>query len=294
MIKDIYRKKKTVFSLEVFPPKKENESSLIFPVLDELKNLNPDFISITYGAGGSTSKKTISIASYIQNECHIEALAHLTCASLDKQLLDQYLKELRENQIYNVLALRGDRPQEMSEEAFKNRTYGFAKDLVTIIKKDYKTCIGGACYPEIHPESHNLKEDMYYLKSKVDAGTDFLITQLFFDNTRFYNFFEEARNNGISIPISAGIMPITSPKQIQTIVALSGASIPSALSAIFTKYSDNPDDFKKAGLEYAINQINSLLDYGVPGIHLFSLNKVDVSTAIFKDLLPFKTQLNNK
>lgn len=284
MISDIYQQKKTVFSLEIFPPKNDADFSNIFRTIDDLKNLNPDYISITYGAGGSTNKKTMDIASYVKNKCNIEALAHLTCASLDEQLLYKFLKELDENHIDNVLALRGDRPQDMSEEVFKKRPYQYASDLVTIIKRNSKICIGGACYPEIHPESLNQKNDLNYLRSKVDTGMQFLITQLFFDNTKFFTFFDLARDNGISVPISAGIMPITSPKQIHTIVALSNASIPPALAALFDKYQDNADDFKKAGLDYAIKQIMDLIDFGVQGIHLFTLNKVDISTAIMNNL----------
>lgn len=284
MIKDIYKAKKTTFSLEVFPPKKDEDFPLIFNALDELKNLKLDFISITYGAGGSTSKRTMEIASYVQNKCNIEALAHLTCVSLNQSTFSNYLGELVENKISNVLALRGDRPKDMSDEAFFNRPYKYAIDLVNLIKQESNICIGGACYPEVHPESRNQEEDLYFLKSKVDAGIEFLLTQLFFDNTKFYNFYEQARNHGISVPISAGIMPITSPSQIHTIIDLSSASIPAELRTIITKYQDNPDDFKKAGIEYATKQISQLLDYGVQGIHLYTLNKVDVSTAIFENL----------
>lgn len=284
MIKDSYNKRKTVFSLEVFPPKTEHDFSFIFESLDELKKLNPDFISITYGAGGSTSKRTMELASYIQNECHIEALAHLTCVALDEELLNTFLKELEENQIHNILALRGDRPKDMSDNAFDNRSYKYASDLISIIKNTPNTCIGSACYPETHPESANWQEDLYHLKTKVDAGANFLITQLFFDNSKFYQFHENAVNYGITVPISAGIMPITSARQIKTIVELSGASIPKALSNIFVKYQDNPMDFKKAGLEYAINQIKELMTYGVSGIHLYTLNKADISKEIFENI----------
>ncbi|QNU68148.1 methylenetetrahydrofolate reductase [NAD(P)H] [Ruminiclostridium herbifermentans] len=284
MIKDIYSSKKNVFSLEVFPPKKDDDFPVLFNALDEIKKLKLDFISITYGAGGSTSKRTLDIASYVQNKCNIEALAHLTCVSLDECSFCKYFGELKANQINNVLALRGDRPKDMTDEAFFNRPYKYALDLVNLIKQKSDTCIGGACYPEVHPESCNQEEDLYFLKSKVDAGIEFLLTQLFFDNTKFYNFYEQARNHGISVPISAGIMPITAPSQIHTIVELSGASIPEELKAIFTKYENNADDFKKAGIEYATKQISKLLEYGVQGIHLYTLNKADVSKAIFENL----------
>ena len=284
MIKDMYQSGKTIYSLEVFPPKNDTDIELIFKALDELKALTLDFISITYGAGGSSSKRTLDIASYVQNTCNIEALAHLTCVSLEESLLANFLDELNENNIHNVLALRGDRPKDMSEEAYMKRTYKYALDLVKLIKQNSSYCVGGACYPEIHPESENGEKDLYYLKEKVDAGINFLITQLFFDNDMFYRFYEKCRNSGITIPISAGIMPITSPKQIHTIVELSGASIPTPLRTIFDKYESNPEDFKKAGLDYATTQIMKLLDYGVDGIHLYTLNKVDVSTTLFHNL----------
>lgn len=284
MIKNIYNSKKLVFSLEVFPPKKDEDFPLLFKTLDELKNLKLDFISITYGAGGSTSKRTIDIASHIQNKCKIEALAHLTSVSLNESTFEKYFSDLKTHQISNVLALRGDRPKDMPDEVYLNRPYKYAVDLVNKIKQKSDFSIGGACYPEVHPESRNQEEDLNFLKMKMEAGVDFFLTQLFFDNTKFYSFIEQARNKGISIPISAGIMPITAPSQINTIVNLSGAFIPQDLKKIFTKYENDPADFKKAGIEYATKQIANLLDFGVQGIHLYTLNKADVSTAIFENL----------
>ncbi len=284
MIKDIYDHKKAVFSLEVFPPKNDTDISSIYSILDEFKALNLDFISITYGAGGSTSKRTMDIAAYVQNQCHISALAHLTCVSLDEYLLDKFMEELKVNQITNVLALRGDRPKDMTDSAFLNRRYRYASDLVSIIGQNHGFCVGGACYPEVHPESRDQETDLYFLKSKIEAGTDFLLTQLFFDNSKFLNFYEKLRHSGISVPVSAGIMPVTSINQINTIVELSGACIPLKLKELFAKYGDNPEDFKKAGLEYAVKQIDELLHNDVQGIHLYTLNKVDTSTEIFKNL----------
>ncbi len=284
MIRDIYNSKKTVFSLEVFPPKEESEISLIFKVLDELKRLKLDFISITYGAGGGTRKRTMDIAAYVQNKCNIDALAHLTSVSLDESLLQNFLEELSANNIMNVLALRGDRPKDMSDSAYFGRPFKYASELVSIIRNNSELSIGGACYPEVHPEARNNEEDLYYLKSKVEAGTDFLITQLFFDNTKFYSFYENVRSSNISVPISAGIMPISSPTQIKTITELSGSYVPDSLKSIFMKYADNSEDFKKAGLEYATKQIEALLEFEVQGIHLYTLNKVDVSKEIFRNL----------
>lgn len=284
MIKDIYKSKKTVFSLEVFPPKTDDDVKLIFNALDEFKKLNLDFISITYGAGGGTSKRTLEIAAYVQNQCNIQALAHLTCVALDENTLNRYLEDLKKNNINNVLALRGDRPKDMSDDTFYSRRYKYASELVSVIRQNTSTCIGGACYPEVHPEAQDQEKDLYYLKQKVEAGAEFLITQLFFDNAKFYNFYDKVRAKGIEIPISAGIMPITSINQVKTIVGLSGANIPASLKGMLEKYENNPDDFKKAGLEFATNQITNLLDFGVQGIHLYTLNKVDISNAIFENL----------
>ena len=284
MIKSKFEQKKVVFSLEVFPPKNDVDITELFRTLDQLKGLNLDFISITYGAAGSTSKRTIEIASYIQNNCSTSALAHLTSVSLDELRLKKYMEELKANKIQNVLALRGDRPKDMSDGAYSNRPYKHASDLVRIIRETNEICIGGACYPEIHPEAHNEEEDLYYLKEKVEAGTDFLLTQLFFDNSRFYRFHEKARSVGISVPVSAGIMPVTSINQIKTIIELSGAYIPKALKEIFAKYENSSEDFKKAGIEYASKQVYDLLRNGVQGIHLYTLNKVDVSTELLKSV----------
>ncbi|OPX44455.1 5,10-methylenetetrahydrofolate reductase [Ruminiclostridium hungatei] len=284
MIKNIYDQKKTVFSLEVFPPKNDVDIPAIYEALDQFKQLNLDFISITYGAGGGTRKRTLDIASYVQNRCNMDALAHLTCVSLDEELLSKLTEEFGKNNINNILALRGDRPKDMPDSVYLSRPYKYASHLVSLLRANPHMCVGGACYPEIHPESGSQEADLHYLKAKVEAGTDFLITQLFFDNTRFYRFFEKIRSTGISVPVSAGIMPITSINQIKTIVELSGANIPQDLSEIFVKYEDSPEDFKKAGIEYAARQISQLLSYGVQGVHLYTLNKVDVSTAIFENL----------
>lgn len=284
MIKNIYDKKKTVFSLEVFPPKNDADTSAIYEALEQLKLLNLDFISITYGAGGGTRKRTMDIASYVQNRCNIEALAHLTCVSLDEELLSKLTEEFRSNNISNILALRGDRPKDMPDAVYLSRPYKYASHLVSLLRATPHMCVGGACYPEVHTEAENQEADLYYLKAKVEAGTDFLITQLFFDNSKYFNFYEKIRSRGIAVPVSAGIMPITSINQIKTIVELSGANIPQDLREIFIKYEDKPEDFKKAGIEYAVRQVSQLLSYGVQGIHLYTLNKVDVSTSIFENL----------
>lgn len=284
MIKDIYQKGKTVFSFEVFPPKKNEEIYDLYKTLDTLKTLNPDFISVTYGAGGSNSKKTATIASYIKNICEIEPIAHMTAVAMNEDFLNQLLQDLREKSISNVLALRGDRPKDMSDEDYANRSFLYAEDIIHIIRKQSDICIAAACYPEIHPESESRESDLHYLKQKIDAGVNFLITQMFFDNTKFYEFRDEAAKHGITIPMSAGIMPITSAKQLGTSVSLSGTSVPQALSNLVAKYADNPEDMRKAGIEYAVKQIEDLIANDIDGIHIYTMNKAATACEIMNGL----------
>lgn len=283
MINEKYNKK-TIFSCEVFPPKRNEDIYEIYKTLDSIKMLKPDFISVTYGAGGSNSKKTATIAAYIQNICEVEALAHMTAVGMTEESLNSILFELKKKGINNVLALRGDRPRTMTEEEFENRTYRYASDLITEIKKHGDMFLAGACYPEVHPESDNQDEDIKFLKQKVDMGLNCLITQMFFDNAVFYDFLEKIRKVGINVPIHAGIMPITAANQLGTSVQLSGSSVPNELSSIIAKYGENPDDMKKAGIEYAINQINDLKNNGVDGVHIYTMNKADVTMAIYEGI----------
>ena len=280
MIKDIYSKGKTVFSFEVFPPKKNEEIYDLYKTLDTLTTLHPDFISVTYGAGGSNSKKTAAIAAYIKNICEIEPIAHMTAVAMDEAFLKQLLNELQEKGIHNVLALRGDRPRDMSDEDYENRHFRYAEDIIKIIKQQSDICVAAACYPEMHPESLSRETDLQYLKQKIDCGVNFLITQMFFDNEQFYRFREEAHKQGICIPISAGIMPVTSARQLGTSVSLSGTSVPQALSNLVAKYADNPADLRKAGIDYAINQINDLIDNDIDGIHIYTMNKAATACEI--------------
>lgn len=284
MIKNIYRQGRTIFSFEVFPPKKEEEFNDIYNTLNKLKTLNPDFISVTYGAGGSNSKKTAAIASYIKNSCDIEPIAHLTAVAMDEAFLTDFINELKEKGVSNVLALRGDRPRDMSDEAYANRRFLHAEDIIRIIRLESDICIAGACYPEIHPESESRESDLYYLKQKVDIGVDFLITQMFFNNHKFYKFRELAEKKGIHVPISAGIMPITSAKQLGTSVTLSGTSVPGELSSLVAKYADAPEDLRKAGIEYAVKQIEDLIANNVDGIHIYTMNKADTAKEIMEQL----------
>ena len=286
MLKSIFQSDKTVLSCEVFPPKRNDDMYTIFKTLDEIQTYHPDFISVTYGAGGSTSKKTATIAAYIQNICEIEALAHLTSVAMDEAFLRQMVHELNAKGVYNVLALRGDQPRDMSDEVFQNRQFKHASDIIPIIQDaaEKEICIAAACYPEKHPESATVEDDLTYLRKKADTGIDFFITQMFFDNGKFFEFRENARAHGIQTPITAGIMPITSAKQIGTSVQLSGSSVPTELSNLLAKYGDNPEDMQKAGIDYAIRQIEQLINNQVDGIHLYTMNKSDVTREIFKQI----------
>lgn len=276
-------KKKTTISFEVFPPKKDDEFEGVYQVLDKLAALNPSFISVTYGAGGSRSKKTVEICDYIHNKLGIQALAHLTCIGNKKEDIDAVLNQLADANITHILALRGDRPADMSDEQFESREFAYASELITYIRsKKPKLHISGACYPEKHFEAMSRRADMARLKDKVACGCENLITQLFMNNDVFYEFQENCLANGITIPIHAGIMPITSVKQVATSISLSGTSIPKAFSDLVARYGENPEDMRKAGIDYAIRQIQDLMEYGAEGIHLYSMNKPKTTEEIMK------------
>lgn len=272
--------KKSHLSFEVFPPKKDEEFENVYQILREMSKLNPDFISCTYGAGGSRAGKTIEITSFIRNELHIDAIAHITCVGFTRQDLDKNCTALEEAGVNRVLALRGDRPQSMTDEQFDNREFYYASDLVRHLKEHTTLDISGACYPEKHFEAPSLEEDLRHLKEKVDAGVTSLITQMFFDNQYFYRFLDKARALGIDVPVHAGIMPITTAKQLGTTVSLSGSSVPKELADIIATYGDDKEDMRKAGIDYAVRQIRDLKEHGVDGIHLYSMNKVKTTAEI--------------
>lgn len=283
MIQDLFHKNRPTYSLEVFPPKKDTDITAIYDALDKFKELHPNFISVTYGAGGTTSENTFAIASYIQNQCGIEALTHLTCAAIpDKLFLTNFLTNLYRNGIRNILGLRGDQPRGMSDEEFASRYYDHASDLIKDIKETFPFSIAGACYPEVHQEAASLEEDLAHLKIKVDAGVDFLISQLFYDNETFFRFLDAARKMGITVPILPGLMPITSAGQVKNIIGLSGTTVPKDLQHSIDKYKDSPADLKKAGLEFTKRQMEELLAHGVDGIHLYSMNKVEIAKFILE------------
>lgn len=282
-IKDIFSKKENVLSFEVFPPKKEVNFESVKKAIDEICKIDIDYMSVTYGAGGSTSKNTAQIATHIQDDLGVRALAHLTCVSATRNEIQASLEDLKNRGIKNILALRGDIPQDSGYADPKE--YRYASELVEDIKKFGGFCVGGACYPEGHPNSETLDEDIENLKRKVDAGCDFLVTQLFFDNELFYDFRDKAVSKGINVPITAGIMPLTAPSQIQRMCALSGGAVmPRKFTRMFAKYESNPVALKQAGIAYAVDQICDLMSNDVDGIHLYTMNKPDVAEKIFNNI----------
>lgn len=268
---------RTVFSLEVFPPKKEANVDTIYGVLGELAKIKPDFISVTYGAGGNAADHTTcDIAAYIQDNYHIDALTHLTCVNSRKQDMKQILEYLKKHGILNILALRGDKnPKLCSQEDFL-----YASQLVEYMKLQGDFYISGACYPEVHLEANSMEEDLEHLKHKVECGVEHLISQLFFENDLFFRFTEKARDKGITVPIEAGIMPVVSKKQIERMVTMCGASIPSKLAKIVQRYEYQEEALRDAGIAYAVEQIMHLVSCGVDGIHLYTMNNPYVATKI--------------
>ena len=259
----LFEKKQTVFSFEVFPPKRTSSINTIYDTLDQLQGLHPDFISVTYGAGGNVAdQSTCEIASIIKNTYHIEPLAHLTCVSSSREEVVQNLAHLRENGIENILALRGD----ISPDHPPKTDFQHASDLIAFIRR--------------HTECDSLVDDVLYLKKKVDAGAEHLVSQLFFDNAAFYAFLERARIAGITQPIEAGIMPVVNKKQIERMVSLCGASLPAKFSKTMSRYENRPDALRDAGIAYAIDQIVDLISNGVRGIHLYTMNNPYVARRI--------------
>lgn len=284
-IPELFQQKKPVFSLEIFPPKRETGLDKIYHTVEQLAVCNPDFISVTYGAAGSlVNNYTCEIASNIKKNYGIEPLAHLTCVNSSMSDVDEMIMRFAEADIENVLALRGD----IVPEAAIKSEFSHANELAIEVQRNSGLQILGACYPEGHTESKNLIEDIHNLKYKIGAGAKVLITQLFFDNSKFYEFLSTARNLGINVPVTAGIMPIVNKKQIERTVVLSGASIPPAFAEMLEKYQDDPDGLYEHGIQYAADQIRDLLEHGVDGIHLYTMNNPEVSLAVYekiKDLL---------
>ncbi len=289
-INNLFNEKKVVFSFEIFPPKQESNIDTIYSTLDELKGLSPDFISVTYGAGGSLSKNmTCEISSIIKNKYKIEPLAHLTCINSTKNQVDNILNELRNEGIENVLALRGDVPI----EANINGEFTYASDLIRYIREKKNFNIVGACYPEGHLESKSYEEDFITLSKKQESGVTHLISQLFFDNEYFYNFLDKKEKYGINIPVQAGIMPVINANQIKRIVSLCGAKLPNKFIKIMNKYEYNKEALRDAGIAYATEQIIDLISSGVDGIHLYTMNNPYVAKRISESITSIINTINS-
>ena len=279
-IKELFKQKQPTISFEVFPPNKIYTLEKVYEVIDELSLLKPDFMSVTYGAGGSTRRNTVDIASKIKNINNIEALAHLTCIGATKKEIDEILKDLNKNNIENIMALRGDIPQECEN---KIGEFSHANDLIKYIKEYGDFSIGGAFYPEGHQETNDLL-DLFNLKTKVDSGTDFLISQIFFENEKFYEFKEKLGKLNIKTPLIAGVMPITNGKQIRRITSMCGCSIPEKLKKILDRYEDNPIAMREAGIAYAMEQIIELISDDIAVIHIYTMNRVEASKKIMENI----------
>ena len=282
---ELLKDEKLSLSFEVFPPKVDSSFESVKTATEEIAKLKPAFMSVTYGAGGGTSKYTLDIAKNIKDKYDVSSLAHLTCVSSTKETVRQRIEDMKNAGIKNIMALRGDIPEEMLGEDRTRWDYRYAIDLVRELKEsDADFCIGGACYPEIHPESLNQKDDIKYLKEKVDAGCEFLTTQMFFDNNLLYNFLYKIREAGITVPVVAGIMPITNANQVARAISLSGSHVPQRFKSLVDKFGSDPAAMKQAGIAYATDQIIDLFANNVTNVHVYSMNKPDVAQKIQSNL----------
>lgn len=281
-ITNILKEKKVLLSFEIFPPKQQANFDNVVSAAKELSALNPDFMSITWGAGGTTKGNTVEIASKLI-DFGTPALAHLTCVGNTKDEVEKVIAKMKASKIENVLALRGDIPQNSDSGSVLTEGLTHASDLVRILK-DHGMCVGGACYPEGHPESANRQDDMDNLMYKVDAGVDFLTTQMFFDNNMLYSYLYRLQSRGIHVPVFAGIMPITNSSQVSRMIKLSSAYVPAKLLSICDKFEYKPEAMRQAGIAYATDQIIDLITNGVRGIHIYTMNKPSIAEDILKNI----------
>ena len=278
---DLLNEDKVTLSFEVFPPKTSSRYENVLKAAEKIASLNPNFMSVTYGAGGGTIAHTVALAKDIHEKYGVEVMAHLTCVSSTREHVESMVEQFKENGIENIMALRGDIPS----DGKVGEDYQYACQLITELKEKGDFCIGAACYPEGHVESPSIKEDIQHLKEKVEAGADFLTTQMFFDNNVFYNFLYKIKEAGINVPVVAGIMPITNAKQVSRAVQMSGTSIiPYRFKMMVDAFGDNPEIMKQVGIIYASEQIIDLIANGVKHIHVYTMNKPDVAEGIMNNL----------
>lgn len=284
-LSEIFERNELSLSFEVFPPKTDTAFESVKTATEEIAKLRPSFMSVTYGAGGGTSKYTLDIAQNIKEHYDVPTLAHLTCVSSTKETVQQKIAQIKTAGIENVMALRGDLTPELEQSDRSGWAYRHAVDLIHDIKESGADfCIGGACYPEIHPESNDQSEDIRYLKEKVDAGCSFLTTQMFFDNNLLYNFLYKIREAGITVPVIPGIMPITNANQVERAIKLSGSFMPQRFKSLVDKFGSSPAAMKQAGIAYATDQIIDLFANGIKNVHVYSMNKPDVAQKIQSNL----------
>ncbi|MCQ2555017.1 MAG: methylenetetrahydrofolate reductase [NAD(P)H] [Clostridia bacterium] len=278
---DILNTGRMSLSFEVFPPKKETAFENVKKATEEIAVLKPSFMSVTYGAGGGTSRYTLDIAKNLKEKYNVPMLAHLTCVSSSRETVKERIQDMKEAGVCNVMALRGDLTPELMNTDRSKWDYRYASELIEELKaSDAGFCIGAACYPEVHPESLNQREDIMHLKDKVNAGADFLTTQMVFDNNLFYNFLYKIREAGITVPVLPGIMPITNASQVEKAIKLSGAFVPQRFRVLVDKFGSDPEAMKQAGIIYAADQIIDLYANGITNVHVYSMNKPDVAYGI--------------
>jgi methylenetetrahydrofolate reductase (NADPH) len=283
-IEQLFEERRPVFSFEFFPPKTDDGERTLEETLAALKEDRPEYVSVTYGAGGSTRERTVEITKWIKQDLGIEAMAHLSCVGEPKERIVEILTELEAVGIENVLALRGDPPRGETEWTPHPGGLHYSTELIALIRERFDFCVGAACFPEVHPEAPDLATDLRFAKEKVEAGASFLITQLFLDNELYFDFVESARAAGIAVPIIPGIMPITNVKQIKTITGMCGATLPGELESELNERADDPEAVAELGVAYATLQCSDLLARGAPGIHFYTLNRSPATRAILAAL----------
>lgn len=290
-IRSLFDEKQVVYSFEIFPPKRTSPIETVYTALERMHRLSPDYISVTYGAGGTVGGgRTVELAAFITRQYAIPSIAHLTCVHSDREELTAILEAIQAKGLENILALRGDRVPGLE----KAGEFAHANELMAFIRTRGDFCLGGACYPEGHFECQTPEEDVLNLHKKVEAGVDFLTSQLFFDNAEFYRFLGRCDQAGVGVPISAGIMPLTSKSQVEKMVTLSGSTIPGRLSRLLSRYENDPESLRKAGIDYAVEQILDLVEHGVRGIHLYTMNGPATAEAITAAVRPAIDAKNEK